>query len=93
MVNFTLWPVYPQKENPVPTEDEAGSAQWAVWLLWSREQMSCHCQESNHDSSVVQTVASSLYRLSYLHIGGGIQNGCVVHTNGPQLAEFQVSQF
>jgi hypothetical protein len=53
--------VLPQgKEPPVPI----GWAPEPVWTTW-RRQNSCTNRNSNSDPSVLQAVASSLYRLNY----------------------------
>ena len=60
MVSFTRRPLQPPgKEPPVPAEREAGETSGPVWIS--------PCRESNHDFSVVQPIAQSLFYYYYYY--------------------------
>jgi hypothetical protein len=47
----------PVRKIPVSIDQEAGWDSELVWLLKEKQEVSCLCQEMNHDSSVAQALA------------------------------------
>ena len=57
VVNATPWPLYPRKEDPVPTPHEAG---WAPQPVWMSVERSKSCAPPGFETQTVQP-ATSLY--------------------------------